>query len=1075
MVTTVLAPPRYRTELHLHSCWSLLDGASSTDALILRAHQLGYTALALTDHDGLYGSMEFAQAAKAFGIKAITGAEVTLEDNHHLTLLAENVEGYNNLCRLLSTAHLSGERKDPHLPLAELREHTRGLIAMSGCKRGEIPALIAAGDLPTAEAVLQRYVDWFGADNFYIELQQNLVHGDTDRCRRLVELARRHGVCYVATNDVHYHERDRHRLQDVMVAVRNRSTLEASHRERRENSEYYLKSSEEMEDLFAAWPEALDESARIAERCTFDLTTDLDYRFPDYEAPDGSTADEYLETVCRRAARERYGTIAGHIPPAVEARLQEELRLVRKHRLSGFFLIYRDLLELSREVAAKVRGQHSARGKSGLPPGRGRGSSVSSILCYLIGLSHVDPIKHNLYLGRFLSDEIGSVPDIDLDFPRDIRAELILQVYERFGNEHAALVASFPTYKLRSAIRDVGKALGIAESELDRLAKRAGWGSGADIAAEMARYPEYAGKRDAPIWRDLIELAEQISGFPRHLSQHVGGMVISTKPIIELVPVEQAAMEGRYICQWDKDSIDDARFIKIDFLALGMLSLVEECSDLIAEQHGHIEDLSRIDFNDPQVYDMICDADTVGVFQIESRAQMQMLPRTRPRSIEDLTVQVAIIRPGPIVGGAVNPYVKHRQALLADPQFKPPFDHPSLEPVLGETLGVILYQEQVLQSAVAVAGFSEGQAEALRRAMSRKRSRESMERFLEMFIEGARANGVSDDVAKTVFEKIVAFAEFGFPKSHAAAFAFLAYQSAWLRRYYTVEFTTALLNAQPMGFYPPHVLVHDAIRHGVSILPPDINASNAACTVEQGSLRVGFGYVKSIGEDVAKQIAGERAGHGDFGSLADFVRRMGRLASCPLHQESIENLVQVGAFDAFGLNRRELLWQLGLLYSPPNVQMPLAFPVHQDAAALQDMSAWERMTADYQLLSLSPGYHPMQLIRPHLGESLPSLRHLLRMPDGTRVHVPGMVVCRQQPGTAKGFVFLLLEDEFGMVNVIVPPWLHERQRALVRGEAFVIIHGELQRKEGTINVLAERFEVLPVPHAMQAPESHNFA
>ena len=460
-------------------------------------------------------------------------------------------------------------------------------------------------------------------------------------------------------------------------------------------------------------------------------------------------------------------------------------------------------------------------------------------------------------------------------------------MYEHFGHEHAALVASFPTYKLRSAIRDVGKALGIAESELDRLAKRAGWGSGADIAARDGdATPSTPASVDAPIWRDLIELAEQISGFPRHLSQHVGGMVISTKPIVELVPVEQAAMEGRFICQWDKDSIDDARFIKIDFLALGMLSLVEECSDLIAEQHGHIEDLSRIDFNDPQVYDMICDADTVGVFQIESRAQMQMLPRTRPRSIEDLTVQVAIIRPGPIVGGAVNPYVRHRQALLADPNFKPPFDHPSLEPVLGETLGVILYQEQVLQAAIAVAGFSEGQAEALRRAMSRKRSRESMERFLEMFLEGARANGVSDDVAKTVFEKIVAFAEFGFPKSHAAAFAFLAYQSAWLRRYYTVEFTCALLNAQPMGFYPPHVLVHDAQRHGVSILPPDINASNAACTVEQGSLRVGFGYVKGIGEDVAKAIAAERAEHGDFALARRLRAPHGRASpSCPLHQE----------------------------------------------------------------------------------------------------------------------------------------------------------------------------------------------
>ena len=789
-----MAEHPYQAELHLHSCWSLLDGASSPDELILRARELGYRAIALTDHDGLYGSMEFAHAAKAFDIKPITGAEVTLENGHHLTLLAATTEGYNNLCRIVSTAHLSGERKEPHLALDELARHTSGIIALSGCKRGEVPSLVAAGDIAAVESAIKRYASWFGRENFYIELQQNLAHGDTERCRRLVDLARSHGLRYVATNDVHYHERDRHRLQDVMVAIRNRTTLEASHQLRRENSEYYLKSPAEMEELFEAWPEALEESSRIADRCTFDITTDLDYRFPDYETPDGSTADEYLETVCRKAARERYAMVNGQIPARVEERLREELRLVRKHGLSGFFLIYRDLLALSRQVADEVRGSDSARSHAGLPPGRGRGSSVGSILCYLIGLSHVDPIKYGLYLGRFLNEEIASVPDIDLDFPRDIREQLILRVYEKFGREHAALVASFPTYKLRSAIRDVGKALGIADSELDRLAKRAGWGTGRDIAAEMSAYPDFAGKLDAPIWRDLIELAEQISGFPRHLSQHVGGMVISTKPIVELVPVERAAMEGRYICQWDKDSIDDARFIKIDFLALGMLSLVEECSDLIAEQHGHIEDLSRINFNDPLVYDMICEADTVGVFQIESRAQMQMLPRTRPRTIEDLTVQVAIIRPGPIVGGAVNPYVKHRTMQLADPDFKPPFDHPALEPVLGETLGVILYQEQVLQAAIAVAGFTDGQAEALRRAMSHKRSRDSMARFWELFREGAMARGTTEDVAKTVFEKIIAFAEFGFPKSHSAAFAILAYQSAWLRRYYPVEFTCAPLS-----------------------------------------------------------------------------------------------------------------------------------------------------------------------------------------------------------------------------------------------------------------------------------------
>jgi error-prone DNA polymerase len=1106
------APPSYRAELHLHSCWSLLDGASSVDELVLRARELGYEALALTDHDGLYGSMEFAQTAKAFGIRPITGAELTLENGHHLTLLAATVEGYGNLSRLVSIAHLHGERKEPRLPLAALARHASGLIALSGCKRGEVPALAAAGDVDGAGAALERYACWFGRENFYIELQQNLVHGDSERCRRLAALARAHGVRCVATNDVHYHERHRHRLQDVMVAIRHRSTLEASHRERRENSEYYLKLPTEMEELFAEWPEAIAESARVAARCTFDLTTDLDYRFPDYPTPDGSTADVYLERVCREEMKRRYATVTGQVPQPVEDRLAEELRLVRKHGLSGFFLIYKDLLDLSRQVAIDVRGEHSARNRAGLPPGRGRGSSVGSIICYLIGLSHIDPIKYGLFLGRFLNEEIASVPDIDLDFPRDIREQLILRVYERFGHEHAALVASFPTYKLRSAIRDVGKALGIAESELDRLAKRAGWGSGADVGAEMARYPEYEGRIDAPIWRDLIELSEQISGFPRHLSQHVGGMVISTKPIVELVPVERAAMQGRYICQWDKDSVDDARFIKIDFLALGMLSLVEECSELIAEQHGKIEDLSRIDFNDPQVYDMICEADTVGVFQIESRAQMQMLPRTRPRSIEDLTVQVAIVRPGPIVGGAVNPYVRHRQMQLADPDFTPPFDHPSLEPVLAETLGVILYQEQVLLSAIAVAGFTEGQAEALRRAMSRKRSRENMAVFWELFREGALARGVDEEVAKCVFEKIIAFAEFGFPKSHSAAFAVLAYQSAWLKRYYPTEFTCALLNAQPMGFYPPHVIVHDASRHGVRVLPPEINASASTCTVEASALRVGLGYVEGLGEDSARTIAEERSRNGEFRSLAEFVRRMGvlrppsagalsedsiGLSTTPdngpfrlwpsvaagrqdagrapsVRQEAIEHMVQTGAFDGFGLNRRELLWQLGLLYRPPSAQLALPLPVEQDAVRLEDMDAWERMAADYNLLSLSPGYHPMALLRPAIGEGMPSLRHLEQTPDGTTVRMPGMVVCRQQPGTAKGFVFLLLEDEFGMLNVIVPPWLHDQQRALVRGEAFVIVHGELQRKEDTLNLLARRFEKLPVPRSMQPPASHNF-
>jgi error-prone DNA polymerase len=1059
--------PSAYAELHCHSCWSLLDGASSVEELVLRAKELSYDALALTDHDGLHGAMEFAQTAWAFSLRPIIGAEVTLANGYHLTLLCETQEGYANLCRLLSHAHLNSPRGQPAVDPAVLARHARGLIALSGCKKGEVPSLVAAGRYREAEAATRRYIRIFGRDSFFIELQQNLVYGDTPRIRALVDLAKRlnpstgsgQGVGYVATNNVHYHIRERHRLQDVLVAIKNRTTLDASHTLRRENSEYYLKSPQEMARLFAEWPEALETSVRIAGRCRFDLTRDLDYRFPEYPVPEGETAGSYLEKLCYDAARERYDRIT----PEVEARLQEELALVGKHGLSGFFLIYRDLLELARQVAEEVRGKDSARAQAGLPPGRGRGSSVGSLICYLIGLSHIDPLQHKLFLGRFLNEEMTSVPDIDLDFPREIREELILRVYDRFGPEYTALVCSFPTYKIRSAIRDVGKALGLPEAELDKLAKRCEGGPARDLAEEMARLPEFRDKLNAPLWRDLVALARQIDGFPRHVSQHVGGMIISSRPLVELVPVMPAAMPGRVVCQWDKDSVDDAGFIKIDFLALGMLSLVEECVELIAEHNGRYVDLSRIDFTDPAVYDMICAGDTVGVFQVESRAQIQMLPRTQPRSIEDLTVEVAIVRPGPIVGKAVNPYAQRRQG--REPVT---YDHPSLEPVLAETLGVILYQEQVLQVAMALAGFTAGQAEALRRAMSRKRSREAMEGFWRQFRIGALENGVDEKTARTVFNKLLGFAEFGFPKSHAAAFALLAYQSAWLKKYYPAEFHCALLNAQPMGFYPPHVLTNDAQRRGIEVLSPDVNRSGARCTVEDGAVRIGFAYVQGSGQEAARALEEERRRNGPLRSLPDFVRRV------RLKREPIENLISVGAFDQFGLNRRELLWQLGLLYRPPNGQFALPLPIEQDMVSLPEMTDWERMAADYSILALSPNYHPMALIRPHLHEGIVSTAHLERLPDGTLVEVAGLVVCRQRPMTAKGFVFLLLEDEFGMANVVVKPQLYERCRSLVRAEPFVVVRGELQQRDGTTNLIAQDLSVVRAPRSLTAPPAHCF-
>jgi error-prone DNA polymerase len=1060
-------------ELHAHSNFSFLEGASHVDELVLRALELGYDTLALTDHDGLHGAMEFAQCARAWGLRPITGAEITLADGNHLTLLCETQQGYANLCRLLTHAHLDHERGKPCVEPAVLARHTEGLIALSGCRRGEVPSSIAAGKHREAEATARQYAEWFGPGNFFLEIQNNLVYGDVRRNRMLAELAEHLKLGVVATGNVHYHTRDRHRLQDVLVAIKNRRSLDASHQLRRENSEYYLKPPAEMAELFAEFPQAIANTRRIAERCRFDLTRDLEYRFPETPVPEGDTAESYLRKLCRQDAARRYPRFTHEI----EERLEQELRLVEKHGLSGFFLIHREILQLAHAVAEEIHGRPSHG-----PPGRGRGSSVGSVICYLIGLSHIDPIENNLFLGRFLNEEMASVPDIDLDFPRDIREKLILRTYEHFGHDNVGLVATFPTYRIRGAIREVGKALGLPPAELDRLAKVSEGGSAKDTRTEMGRLEHYRERLNAPLWRHLADLSEQIAGFPRHISQHVGGMVISSRPLIELVPLEQSAMEGRVLMQWDKDSVDDARMIKIDFLALGMLSAVNETLELIEEHRGKRVDLSRIDFEDDRVYDSICDADTMGVFQIESRAQMQTLPRVKPRSLDDLTVQVAIIRPGPIVGGSVNPYINRR--MKREPVT---FDHPSLEPALAETLGVILYQEQVLQVAMALAGFSAGQAESLRRAMSRKRSHEAIAKLRDEFTAGSLAQGVPKPVADRVFQKIAGFAEFGFPKAHAAAFGLLAYQTAWLRTYYPEESLCALFNAQPMGFYAPHVLVNDGKRHGIVVLPPDINLSGANCTIEEMdveatqaspletaglAVRVGLRYVRGLSEKKgAKEIEDERNARGDFRSLFDFIERT------RVKREVIENLIACGTFDSLGLERRELLWQLGLVYrsegrNTEQRQLALALPVEQDMVQLDPMSDWDKMCADYLILGMSPNVHPMSFLRRRLNEGIASTTMVDSCEDGVSIEVAGLVVCRQRPETASGFIFMVIEDEFGLVNVVVKPDIYESHRTLVRGEPFVTVRGEIQRRDGITNLIAKSFVSLTAGGL--SPAAHNF-
>jgi len=1062
-------------ELHCHSAYSFLDGASQPEELAARAAELGYEAFALTDHDGVYGSLEFAHAAKALGVRAITGAEVTLDGGAHITLLVENRRGYANLCRLLTAAHAGTRGKEtvgaryisplpPSVPLEMVIELSEGLVCLSGCARRGLGLLYPNSAARLAEA--------FGRERFFVELQRPFERGDMRRIALLRDLAEHLGVETVATGNIHAHHPRRTLLQDVLVAIRCRTPLEGCEPERRGNRESFLRSPEEMLERFSFDRAAAERSAALAERLEFDLTEELGYRYPDFSDGD-EPAIRQLAAICRQAVEERYPPVgARYISPLrrqARARLEDELKLIDELGLAGFFLLHHEVLSLAREAAREVRGPDSPR--SFLPPGRGRGSSVGSIVCYLTGLSHVDPVANELSLGRFLNRELASVPDIDLDFPRDIREKLIVAVTERYGREHAALVASFSTYRSRGAIRDVGKALGLPYAELERLARLSDGWDARRVGEEVARLPDGERKLESRRWRAFAWLTGEIAGLPRHVSQHPGGMIVSTRPLIELVPVQPAAMAGRQLCQWDKDSCADAGFLKIDLLGLGMLSAVEDCVEQIAGTHGEVIDLSRIPFDDREVFEDIQRADTVGAFQIESRAQMQSLLRTKPESLDDITVQVALVRPGPIQGKAVHPYINARERLREDPSYVWPVDHELLREPLRSTFGVVVFQDQVLEVAIALAGFTVGEAEGLRRAMSRKRSHDALEAYRGQFVAGASEKGVDAETADKVFDKLVGFSGFGFPKAHAAAFGLLAYQSSWLRRHFPAEFLCALLNAQPMGFYPPATLVRDAQRRGVEVLPADINLSKAHCALEpcgsepQGvvwAVRVGLSYVASIATDDAEALVAEREANGRFRDVADLARRT------LLSRDGLEALVKGGACDGFERPRRELLWELGLVFRAQSVpgtggqvkQLPLSLDPTTETPELRELTSWERMLADYRHTGMSVGTHPLALLRPHLPEGTLSSAELHEQRHGRRVTVAGMTIARQRPSTAHGIVFMLLEDEHGQVNLIVPPPVYERHRATVRAEPLVLARGRYERVGENRNILVSEIESL---------------
>jgi len=1053
-------------ELHAHSGFSLLVGASTPEELLVRAGQLAHTAFPLTDHDSLAGAMELAMAARDSSegehpVRAIFGAEVTVEPRpgtqdegyRHLTLLVRDARGWSNLCRLLTRAHAhtrdTPDRRagQPSVALEDVLDHSGGLVCLTGCHSRGVE------DEPTAK----RLLDAFGPDSLRVELQRPYAASDLKHNRVRERLARALGVPTVATGDVHAHTKMRALLQDAFTAIRHGQTLDASEVQLRPNDTHVLATPAGMAARFENFPGAAAESVRLAETLAFDLSEDLGYRYPGAENED---AARELAGICQAEFVRRYP--AGYRRRGeAAARLEQELQIIENLGLPGFFLLHHEILELARQVAFEVRGADSARAL--LPPGCGRGSSVSSIVCYLAGLSHIDPVENDLTIGRFLHEDVQSLPDIDIDFARDIREPLIPRIHAHFGYDRAALVATYPSFKAKRSIRELGMALGLPPAELDRVARGSeGWGSQGTVAEDIrvALGPE---RLTHTRWKWLAKLADEAHGLPRYIGQHPGGMIISTRPLIDCCPVVPSAMPGRQMVQWDKDSCSDAGFLKIDILGLGMLSAVERCVELISERTGEQIDLSRIPFDDPATFRMIQEADTTGVFQIESRAQMGSLRRTRPATLADLTIQVALVRPGPIVGGAVNTYIERRQALLQNPDFQVPYLHPSLEEPLRETLGTIVFQDQVLSVSQAFAGFTPGQAESLRRAMSRKRSVEAMNAHREQFLDGAMRThpDASDEVIAHAWAMVGGFSGFGFPKSHGAAFGLLAYKSTWLRVYHPREFLCALLNEQPMGFYPADALIHEAQHREVIILPADVLHSQAECTLTQdGEVRVGLNYVKGVHDEDIERLTASRATGGSFASLADFAARAG------LSTPTLEHLAWSGACDTLAGGgphaRRAALWQLGI--ARPTVktkggqQLALELPL-PDAPALPALDDWDTMIADYTTTGMSIDRHPLRLLREQLtAEGARSIAALAQVGHQVHVKVGGFVIARQKPGTAKGITFLLLEDEHGTLNVIVPRKLYEKQRATVRTEPLIRVEGILERHAsggGAINLLAK--------------------
>ncbi len=1027
-------------ELHSHSNFTFLDGASHPEDLVARARELGQTGLALTDRDGLYGVVRHWQAATDPEFNAIVGAEVTLEDGAHLILLAKDDEGYRSLSQIVTSARTDRPKGSPATTVDALDRHRRGLIALSGCLDGALARALASGDLCEARRVAGRYRDLYG-DGFYVEVQRHLLPEEDRVAAALIAFARAERLPAVATNDVRYARRGGQRVHDVLTAVRLHTTLAEAGTRLRPNDEYHLKSAAEMLALFPNNPNLVERTVEVASRCSVQLKHAA-FRLPAFGDVDAEAEYHELYRLVHVGALERYFPMT----QKVNNQLTYELGVIEQQKLAGYFLIVWDIVRFCKANDILCQG---------------RGSAANSAVCYALGITAVEPIKLELLFERFLSEGRDEVPDIDIDIAHRDRERVIQYVYEKYTREKAAMVAEVISYRRPSAVRDVGKALGFTLEQVDRISKSLDRRSSGETAIEQAAHTAGLDPASHEV-RLLVDLCDEIQGFPRHMSIHVGGMVISADPIASVVPVEPATMPNRTVIAWDKDDAAAAGLVKVDLLGLGMLTLLGDALQLVRETSNVDLDLGNLPQNDTRVYEMLQQADTIGVFQVESRAQMNTLPRLKPKDFYDIAIEVAIIRPGPIQGGMVHPYLRRR---AGDEPHDPP--HPSLKEILARTCGVPLFQEQLMRVAITASGFTPSEADRLRRAMGSKRSKQAMDELIERLRAGMRANEYDDAQIDSVVGQITGFANYGFPESHALSFAYLVYASAYLKCHHPVEFYCALLNAQPMGFYSPMTIAGDARRHGVPFLPVDVDHSAWLCRIEGGAVRLGLGMVRGIGD--AERDAVERAiARGPFASAAEFAR-VGREEG--VSARALEALAAAGALSR--ASARQALWEVLAAARGSGGPLGVGEESPEPSVQLGQSGPMEAFADELRATGLWIDGHPLELLRARLARhGILRISELGATKTNDVVEVAGIVICRQRPPTAKGMLFLTLEDETGLVNVTVIPQVTDRNADIFMRTAAMVLRGMIEREGTAVALLAISARDLPLDVSTRSRDFH---